>query len=242
MSLMTRFRSRCRTSAVLARSLMPKRHPYTAINHEVVSLRRYAPAARVWIRKCAAALLGGLAWLGVMSTTAANPIAVYLPTTIYWAFDFPFVPSTVSGGSLVYTDAGLSISTVLVNDVDPLAGPTDLPTVPSPLWINPGETIFWSFGGSLTSGDFTYPVCADGDLSKPGGVCNLIPIATIMSDHFGSFSVTGAVFAFNDPPLQIGTWVIHSREFSIPEPATISLLGLGLGLAGLGFSRRRKPN
>lgn len=240
MSLMTRFRSRCRTSAVFARSLMPNRHPYTAINHEVVSLRRHTPATRVWIRKCAAVLLGGLAWLGVMSTTAADPIAVYLPTTIYWASDFPFVPSTVSGWSLVDTDARLAISTVPVDDVNPIAGPTDIPTVPSPLWINPGETIFWTFGGSLTSGDFTYPVCADGDFSKPGGACNLIPIATIMSDHFGSFSVTGAVFAFNDTPVQIGTWVIHSREFSIPEPATISLLGLGL--AGLGFSRRRKPN
>jgi hypothetical protein len=109
-----------------------------------------------------------------------------------------------------------------------------------PLWINPGETIFWSFGGLLTTGDFTYPVCADGDFSKPGGACNLIPIATIMSDFFGSFSVTGPVFAFTDTPVQIGTWEIHSREFSIPEPATVSMLGLGL--AGLGFSRRRKLN
>jgi hypothetical protein len=175
-----------------------------------------------------------------MSTAAADPIAVYLPTKIYWASDFPFVPSTVQGMSLVYTDARPDISTVPVNNVNPIAGQTDILTVPIPLWINPGETIFWSFGGLLTTGDFTYPVCADGDFSKPGGACNLIPIATIMSDFFGSFSVTGPVFAFTDTPVQIGTWEIHSHEFSIPEPATVSLLGLGL--AGLGFSRRRKLN
>ena len=34
------------------------------------------------------------------------------------------------------------------------------------------------------------------------------------------------------------TYIIHSDSVSVPEPATLALLGLGL--AGMGFSRRRK--
>jgi hypothetical protein len=59
----------------------------------------------------------------------------------------------------------------------------------------------------------------------------------LMSDDFGSISVTGAVFAFDDT-VRIGTWTITSHEGLIPEPATLALLGLGL--AGIGFSRRKQ--
>jgi hypothetical protein len=183
------------------------------------------------------ALIGGFLWLGWATASLANPIAVYLTTTIYWATDFPFAQSTLSGVSVVFTDARGEISATPVDNLDPVAGPTDIPTTPIPLWINPGETILWSFIASLSSGDSTFPVCANGDFALPGGPCPIIPIATLTSDDFGSFSVTGAVFA---DTVQIGTWEIHSHEHLIAEPATVSLLGLGI--AGLGLLRRRRSN
>jgi hypothetical protein len=196
-------------------------------------------SSRCQILKGVAVLLGGLAWLGAATTAFANPIAVYLTTTISWASNFPFVPSTVSGASLISTDARAIIYPVQFIDVNPVDGPTDLSTNGGPLWINPGETILWSFGGSLFSGDYSYGVCAYGDFAIPGEPCNPIPIATVMSDDFGEISLTGAVFAFDgagQDPVQIGTWKIYSRQYSIPEPAMLALLAVGL--AGLGFSRR----
>ena len=67
----------------------------------------------------------------------------------------------------------------------------------------------------------------------------MIPIATLASADFGSFMVGGPVFAF-DGNVRIGTWEVHSDDRLIPEPATITLLGIGL--AGLAASRRRKLN
>ena len=194
-------------------------------------------------------MLGGLAWLGAATTAIANPIAVYLQATINWSSDFPYVPSTVSGYSSVSTDARGPIFTAFHDNIDPAAGPTDLSpsNIHGLLWIDPGETIFWSFAALLSFGDFGYPVCAYGDFAIPSEPCDpwhnppINPIATVMSDDFGEFSVTGAVFAFEGTgrdPVQIGTWTMWSHEQLIPEPSTLALLGIGV--ASLGFSRRKQ--
>ena len=193
------------------------------------------------VRIVSVALMAGVAWLGMTTAAAANQIAIYLNATIDWASDFPLVPSTVSGFSTFSTDARGEIFSSFVDNIDPLAGPTNL-NPPFALWIDPGETILWTFGGSLASGGLTYPVCAYADLPLPGGACSPIKIATLMSDEFGSFLVTGSIFAFaRGDAVQIGTWEISSHQFGIPEPAMVALLGLGLAALGVARLRHRLP-
>lgn len=197
------------------------------------------PTLRRQFLKGATALLGGLAWLGAATTAIADPFAFYITPRIFWASDSPFAPYTVSGDSDVLSDVRFLSHTDFFN-VNPSAWDWITPfyTNPMPLWINPGETIFWSFSGQLSSGDYSYPICANADFDLSGDQCGAIRITTLMSEDFGEFWLSGPVFAFGQDPVQVGWWEVHSFQYAIPEPATLSLLALGL--LGLGFARRKQ--
>ncbi len=169
-----------------------------------------------------------------------TPFTVYFTPRVYWIPDFPFVPSTLSAETNTSTDARGEIDFESFSNVDPLAdNPTSFPSNGGyPLMINPGETISWSLTGSIAFGDLTIPFCAYADSASPPDPCQPIPIATLLSAHWGTLHASGPVFAFSDGPVQIGTWDVFSDERFIPEPAVFALVGVGL--AGLAASRRRK--
>jgi hypothetical protein len=100
----------------------------------------------------------------------------------------------------------------------------------------PIHVLFWaSFDGGVTS---SFDATLDGIHFDAFPLTN--PAAGAQHYHFGLVSTTGGThtlqFLFRDDP---GFLFLDAVQLQIPEPATLALLGMGL--AGLGFARRRNP-
>jgi hypothetical protein len=129
-----------------------------------------------------------------------------------------------------------------------------------------GDGIFGAGSGSTSgvSGAISFDVTGDAEASLlftdvlersevwwPGAGSSPYPI--INSGEFVSITVAGAlsftsdilfdslntgIFTYEGPSTDTVTYVVRQREASVPTPATLALFGLGL--VGLGWSRRKK--
>jgi hypothetical protein len=105
-----------------------------------------------------------------------------------------------------------------------------------------GDIIRFNGNGTLIFySDFRGGVDALGDTPSPAAfyLANLVPVTEVGPEGNNGFFYTPTAGQPGSVPGAVVVYHLVS-DGTVPEPATLTLLGLGL--AGLGFSRRRKSN
>lgn len=170
---------------------------------------------------------------------------------------------TESGAGLDYSKSGLDLSVTanntngdafLMQDLDPensglaVISPDDSPS-DDQVQVSTGESILFTFGTRVDLLGFDFNAGNDSNCSSPGneGPCGDFDLFVdgVLQDNYAAIddlmfgsALSGTSFEVAHTGPEPGGFAIGSVTASVPEPGTLALLGLGL--AGLGASYRRR--
>jgi len=166
-------------------------------------------------------------------------------TFVFSASGWGIFSDSFVGGGAPYTHNG---TTRLL-----AAGNSGLDGNTAQVTMSQGRVVFSPFNVDVAT---SFPDIGNGEMEITGSVNGggtVSQISTLLTS-FNSVSLAGfenltsVVFRTTfsagfrrEPGFSIDNLYVNERR-SVPEPGTFALLGLGLGLAGLGLSRRRNAN